>query len=85
MVPAKPISAATIVSIFLRFRFGLSVYSECGLTWELTGTQRHCTAKRTLTSTPRGAMLRVRVDWHVRSHAPEAMRLERFLSSHTAT
>jgi hypothetical protein len=34
-----------------------------GITLELTGTQRHCAARRKLTSTLRGAMpLRVRVE-----------------------
>ena len=36
-------------------------------TFELTGAQRHCAARRTLASTPRGAMpLRVRVERPVR-------------------
>jgi hypothetical protein len=40
----------------------------CGLTLELTGTQRHGAAWRTLTSTPCGAMpLRVRVERLVRA------------------
>lgn len=41
----------------------------CRLTSELTGAQRHCAARRTLTSTHRGAMpLRVRVERLVRAH-----------------
>src|SRR4051812_41609788 len=48
----------------------------CGLTSELTGTQRHCAARRTLTSTPCGAMpLRVRVERPVSPHRPEAERI----------